>query len=180
PNQLREHQAATKAPKRLTTKDLRELDQRIQFMMNTLFPAVTDITTITNTKAKSKDTLPVSVELKNGTYVMFRDPLRKTSTEARFQGPFKVINQTKAGTYVLQDIDGKLLPRNYHSSSLHAISDQPLFDDLSHEVEAILQHKKVKGKLLYLVRWKNHDPTEDSWEPTKNFDDPTTITNYWK
>ncbi|RKP33530.1 hypothetical protein BJ085DRAFT_21310, partial [Dimargaris cristalligena] len=86
---------------------------------------------------------------------------------------------TKAGTNILQDIDGKLLPYNYHSSSLNAIFDQPLFDDLSHEVKVILQFK-VKGKLFYLIRWRNHDLTKGSWEPTKNFDNPTTITNYWK
>jgi len=50
----------------------------------------------------------------------------------------------------------------------------------SYTVEKILGHKRVKGKDKYLVKWEGYSAEENTWEPTEMFDDPATISNWWK
>jgi hypothetical protein len=37
-----------------------------------------------------------------------------------------------------------------------------------YEVEQILNHKQVSGKPYYLVKWKDYNTSENTWEPIKN------------
>jgi hypothetical protein len=43
-------------------------------------------------------------------------------------------------------------------------------DDTKQEykVKKILNHKRVSGKLYYLVKWKGYNTLENTWEPIKN------------
>ena len=43
----------------------------------------------------------------------------------------------------------------------------PVNDELF-EVESIIDAKKVKNKVLYLVKWKNYPVSESTWEPETN------------
>ena len=46
---------------------------------------------------------------------------------------------------------------------------QPLEDTEGYEVEKILDMRNTtKGQQEYLVKWKNYDESENSWEPTRN------------
>ena len=36
------------------------------------------------------------------------------------------------------------------------------------EVEAIINHKRSRGNLMYLIKWKDHPTSENTWEPVKN------------
>lgn len=51
-------------------------------------------------------------------------------------------------------------------------------DDNDFEVEQILNHKKKKGKLYFLVRWKGFEPDDDSWEPEANLNCEKILKNY--
>ncbi|KAJ3299536.1 hypothetical protein HK104_008511 [Borealophlyctis nickersoniae] len=46
--------------------------------------------------------------------------------------------------------------------------DEDGSEDELYEVEAILTHKKQKGKVLYLVKWLGYDENDNSWEPQEN------------
>lgn len=37
--------------------------------------------------------------------------------------------------------------------------------DNEYEVEDIIDHKILRGRISYLIRWKNYDSGEDTWEP---------------
>jgi hypothetical protein len=36
------------------------------------------------------------------------------------------------------------------------------------EVQEVLDSKRIRGKLLYLVFWRGYPPSETTWEPTEN------------
>ncbi|OWR53890.1 hypothetical protein KGM_213507 [Danaus plexippus plexippus] len=47
-----------------------------------------------------------------------------------------------------------------------------------YEVEKILDSKKIKGKLHYLIRWKGYSADSDSWEPSNTLSCPDLIIKY--
>jgi len=46
------------------------------------------------------------------------------------------------------------------------------------EVEKILAKKMIDGKPLYLLRWKNYDSSEDTWEPPENLGCPDLLEEF--
>ncbi|KAJ5640304.1 uncharacterized protein N7484_008166 [Penicillium longicatenatum] len=52
-------------------------------------------------------------------------------------------------------------------------------DETEHEVEKILKHQENSlGSVLYLVKWKNYDVTEATWEPHDSMQDTAALENY--
>lgn len=47
-----------------------------------------------------------------------------------------------------------------------------------YEVETLVQHKKKKDGMYYLVRWKNFTPEYDTWERESNLMCPEILRNY--
>lgn len=47
------------------------------------------------------------------------------------------------------------------------VSDQ-LHDEREYEIEAIIGHKKNKGKWLFKVHWKGYDIKKSTWEKREN------------
>ena len=41
---------------------------------------------------------------------------------------------------------------------------------IGYEVEGIIDRKRVNGKLMYLIRWKGYDDSENTWEPLSNLE----------
>jgi hypothetical protein len=54
----------------------------------------------------------------------------------------------------------------------------PLLPETTYEVEAILDHKGPRRNRSYLIKWKDYDTSENSWEPRKNLDDGPILQNY--
>jgi hypothetical protein len=63
---------------------------------------------------------------------------------------------------------------------LKSISHDPITQDKSYEVEAILNHRGEDSNRQYLVKWKGYDTAHNSWEPVGNFDDVAVIDKYWQ
>lgn len=49
-----------------------------------------------------------------------------------------------------------------------------------YEVESIVDSKVVKGKTKYLIRWKNYDQADDTWEPEETLHCPELIRAFKK
>ncbi|KAJ6634776.1 Chromobox protein like 3 [Pseudolycoriella hygida] len=50
--------------------------------------------------------------------------------------------------------------------------------DEEYEVEDIVDHKIVRGKTSFLIRWKNYDSSGDTWEPESSLSCPEIIAAY--
>lgn len=50
--------------------------------------------------------------------------------------------------------------------------------DEEFEVEDIVDHKIVRGKTSFLIRWKNYDSSGDTWEPESGLSCPEIIARY--
>ena len=156
-----------------------DVEARVQFMQESLFPGIADLSRAAKDAMKSSfDTAHMQIDIPTDSYVMVRGNTRRRKLDPRFEGPFKVVGKS-GSAYTLQDNTGALLPRNYPPSALKLISADPVLTSESYVVEAILNHRQVAHGYEYLVRWKNYSKEHDSWEPAANFDDEATITNYW-
>ena len=49
-----------------------------------------------------------------------------------------------------------------------------------YEVEAILAHRKRGRQMLYLVKWKGYDPSNNTWEPETNLSNADEILSEYK
>ena len=49
-----------------------------------------------------------------------------------------------------------------------------------YEVESILDSRHHRGRLEYLIQWKEYGPEHNSWEPLRNLNAPRLITNFHK
>jgi hypothetical protein len=156
-----------------------QAEARIQFMQESLFPGIAELTRAAqDAKKASFDKTHSMIDISIGSYVMVRDNARRKKLDPRFEGPFKVIARSR-NKYTLEDNSGALLPHDYPPSALKLISDDPIFDSKSFVVDAILNHRSTPHGYEYLVHWKNYSSEHDSWEPAANFDDEPTISNYW-
>ena len=108
-----------------------------------------------------------------------RRPCKKLS--AKYIGPFKIVKAIgdKALAYQLDLPTSYRIHNVFPISSLEkfyprpgeeaATSNQPeIEEDLSYNVEQILDHKGKGRNRQYLIRWEGYAPEEDSWEPRTN------------
>lgn len=135
----------------------------------------------------------VEVSYPAGSLVYIKNP-RDGKDEPRWVGPFVVVRRNaRSKTYVLRDLDRKVLERHFPVSQLKLASvDQAasLFSatgealDLSAErgvVHSIMDHREADDldRQEYLVRWKGYPAVADSWEPADHFDDDSVLVAYW-
>ncbi|PVV01847.1 hypothetical protein BB560_003721, partial [Smittium megazygosporum] len=117
----------SKVPLRETeTENKDSIAEKIEYMRETLFPSVNELTEITNQKTRSKfDSTHKKAEIKPNTFVMIKKDYKPNKLESPNEGPYKVVQRTKNGTYVLQDLSGKLLHRNYTANQIISLSSNP-------------------------------------------------------
>ena len=159
-----------------------DLIARIKNMTEIVFPAIYERTLIVAGKQKKRfDATHKLVKIPEGAHVMIKVTEKGNKLDPNYIGMYKVKRITKGGSYVLENEKGQLEPKNFPPFLLKMVSQDPIIStDDFYNVEAIIGHKKVKGKYLYNVRWKNYTSKHDSYEPESNFVDPKFITQYWQ
>jgi len=158
-----------------------QLQERLDYMTTVVFPAISEKSKAVQQNMVNRFRQHVKDNLfPDGSYVMTIDVTRSGKLAPRYEGPYKVVRRTKGGSYVLQDNNGSLLPRNFPPSALKLISQDPVRAGQTYEVQAVLDHKGHGSKRKYLVHWKGYDQSENTWEPVDNFQDISVINDYWK
>ncbi|RVE41836.1 hypothetical protein evm_013520 [Chilo suppressalis] len=59
-----------------------------------------------------------------------------------------------------------------------AEKDDKNVDEEEYEVEKIIDSKRIKGKLHYLIRWKGYSADSDTWEPENTLSCPELINKF--
>lgn len=105
---------------------------------------------------------------------------KRPSTKLDFKklGPFKILNKVSSVNYRLQLPKNSRLHPVFHVSLLEpARGDTPIATDtelqpenelIEYEVEAILDRRLVGRREEFLIKWEGYEPTDNSWEPTRN------------
>jgi hypothetical protein len=92
------------------------------------------------------------------------------------QGPYLVLWKKAEDVWELDIPNRKGRYNAFHASLLEkapvgatlATTIDLESDDDEYEVEAILDHRTVKGRDRYLIKWKGYSSLENTWEPRKN------------
>lgn len=131
----------------------------------------------------------IDVDYPPGSLVMAKVPDRDSKLEPLWVGPFMVVRKSKrSATYVLRDLDNKVLPRSFAVSQLKFIADTrvPLTTADGSVVaqgeraviQEIIDHRNTGPQTEYLVRWKGFGEEDDEWLTASMFDDPAFLTEY--
>lgn len=76
----------------------------------------------------------------------------------------------------IHDLKGLGIPTTTRSKcSIPASSGNDVY-----EVDSILNHKKEKGHMYFLIHWSGYDSTQDSWEPQSNLKCTALLNRYKK
>ena len=108
-------------------------------------------------------------------------------------GPFTITEVLSLLTYRLKlpnhwkihDVFHIVLLKPYRETEAHgpnyARPPPELVDrEAEYEVERILKHRRKGKRIEYLVRWKDYDTNEDSWEPVSNLKNTPEVLNEYK
>ncbi|KAI9245568.1 hypothetical protein BDA99DRAFT_609869 [Phascolomyces articulosus] len=82
-----------------------------------------------------------------------------------YKGPYKVVNKTKGGSYILKNYEGQLLPKNYPPDQLKLVRVlEEIPADEIYDLDGIVDHKWEKDTLLELTT-EYQVPTIDYFIP---------------
>ena len=121
-------------------------------------------------------------ELKVGDLVLRKiQRPKKGQLDETWEGPFKVMEvDEEVGGYKLREagdkrvVDG-LVPIE-HLRLVEEVLDES--EEVTYEVEKILDHRGGTHERLYKVKWKGHKTV--TWEPPSNFNLKKCIQDYWR
>lgn len=68
----------------------------------------------------------------------------------------------------------------YSSANALKVETDDSDEQSEYEVDDILKHTTKKGKLHFLIRWKNYSPSHDSWQIESDLHCPQILNEYLK
>jgi hypothetical protein len=161
-----------------------ERSKDIELMLKVVYPELNEAVEKTIKKRnneKNKKYKAIDKSIETGVKVYILDNKREKKTEPLYVGPYIVVrrlNQGKGGSYILRDTAGDELDRPVPRDQIKIVPNEVEDDEGSdYEVEQILNHREVNGKMEYLIKWKGYD--EETWEPEQNLHDDDTKKRYW-
>jgi hypothetical protein len=97
--------------------------------------------------------------------------------------PNNIVENEVIYTFESFRINNMLIKQKYFLDNVIGINDNILNDEMEqddniYDVEYIINHRKYKNRVKYLVKWKNYDETENSWVWSEDFQDKKIIENY--
>lgn len=114
----------------------------------------------------------------------------------KFIGPYKVIKIVSPVSFQLDLPEDLKIHPIFHVSLLKKYQDPSSFSsdrevpsrpapievegEQEFEVEAILNERRVRGKVEYLVKWRGYPEFEATWEPEENLSNSPEIMENWK
>lgn len=171
-------------PTQINLEDWKEHQQKI---ISLIYPAISDriksgkSQLMKSIDKKRRQLLPTSIP--NGATVMVIDKNRTNKFEPKFIGPYTIIRRSRGGSYILRDMSGDMLDRRVPADQLKILnrSVRKVDRDLPiHDIDYVVNHRGDPGKYEYLIKWKNYDESENTWEPAGNFLDDKVIQEYWR
>ena len=172
--------SGTLTPQPLTKE---AMDKRLALMTDIIFPGIGDKISAQNKKVYESFCKAHKIlvdDFPPGALVMKATTDRKSKVDPKFEGPFMVIRRNRGGAYILRDATGEIVEK-VPANHLRIISNKGHPTQESFVVEKILAHNDMDPKnRKYLVKWRNFDPSYNSWEPVENFNTHGAIQEYWK
>ena len=105
----------------------------------------------------------------------------KGKLENRYRGRFWIVDRTKMGNYIIKNAKGEILKEQFALNKLKPINiDDSELSKESYEIEEIIDSRNNKGKLQFLVKWKNYSDEENEWIGEEMFDTVEIIDEYFK
>jgi len=111
-----------------------------------------------------------------GTVVYLKNEGIIPKLNSRYKGPYKILGRDEWENYILEDATGKKVDDKFPLSKLKVVKKE--IKEKSYEVEKILDHKTVKNKLKFLIKWKGSP--NNTWETDNSFDSKVLINRYWE
>ncbi len=126
-------------------------------------------------------------------FVLLEYPGGKPPSKAtpRFRGPLRFIgpagDETPSVTFMVEDlltqkvlrVHGTRLRRWKGPTNVESLKEFAAWDCPDNfPVDQIVDHRKLGGKLEFLVRWLGYEPEEDTWEPAVSLGDAEALDKY--
>lgn len=161
---------------------IEELEERIEYMHNRVFPAINEREKKINELMRKRfDDNHMLVDIPVGSHVMVKVRQRPSKLSPIYDGPYTVIRRNQGGSYELKDEMNEILHRNYVPSELKVVNvDEKSIEDEYFEIEAIRDHRGKAANREYLIKWKGYGERMCSWITADDVSDPHILQKYWK
>ncbi|CEP11499.1 hypothetical protein, partial, partial [Parasitella parasitica] len=161
---------------------IEELEERIDYMYNTVFPAINEREKkINEVMRKRFYDNHMLVDIPVGAQVMVKVRQRPSKWGPIYDGPYPVIRRNQGGSYYeLKDEMNEILHRSYVPSELKIVNvDEKAIDDEYFEIEAIRDHRGKTANREYLIKRKGYGERTCSWITADDVSDPHILQQYW-